>query len=208
MHKFISRRQIIEWIPFKNFTNIKYIAEGGFGIVFKAIWNDGYIFGFDNENNKWKRHPQITVCLKRLNNSKFITEEFLNEVKNQHNYGVSKICEGQRPKIIREITKLLLDLMNECLAAEPQKRPSTKDLVNKLKQYRQDLTDEDKLLYKQIKEIDNLSDNNKHKSGELNYKALAIYKSQKLLNPSNTENAEIERYIKQCLKLVLQRVYN
>ncbi|CAG8824569.1 19450_t:CDS:2, partial [Gigaspora margarita] len=62
-------------------------------------------------------------------------------------------------------------------------------LVNKLKQYRQDLTDEDKLLYKQIKEIDNLSDNNKHKSGELNYETQAIYKSQKLVTPSNTENA-------------------
>ncbi|CAG8717940.1 10996_t:CDS:2, partial [Cetraspora pellucida] len=103
---------------------------------------------------------------------------------------LKEIRNGRRPKIIREIPKLLLDLMNECLVAEPQKRPSTKDLVDKLKQYRQDLTDEDKFLYKQIKEIDNLSANNQHKSEELKYETdkKATTKSQKLSKLSNTVN--------------------
>ncbi|CAG8456778.1 14321_t:CDS:2 [Cetraspora pellucida] len=61
---------------------------------------------------------------------------------------------------------------------------------NKLKQYRQDLTNEDKLLYKQIKEIDNLSANNQHESGELKYEThkKATAKSQNLSKLLNTEN--------------------
>ena len=73
-------KDIIEWIPFSKFTNIKYLAKGGFGTVFKAVWIDGYITGFDNQKYVWKRKAQINVCLKGLDNSKDIKQEFLEEV--------------------------------------------------------------------------------------------------------------------------------
>ena len=59
------------------FTNIKYLAKGGFGIVFKAVWIDGDIIGFDYQKNVWKRRAQIDDCFKSLDNSK---DEFLEEV--------------------------------------------------------------------------------------------------------------------------------
>ncbi|RIB14065.1 kinase-like domain-containing protein [Gigaspora rosea] len=79
---------IIEWIPFNKLANIKYLAKGGFGTVFKAVWIDGYIININsNLENEWIRRPQINVCLKSLDNSKDISREFLEEVKNQHEYG-------------------------------------------------------------------------------------------------------------------------
>ncbi|RIB16683.1 kinase-like domain-containing protein, partial [Gigaspora rosea] len=41
---------------------------------------------------------------------------------------VIKICSGHRPKIKCEIPQLLLDLMNKCLDAEPQSRPTATEL--------------------------------------------------------------------------------
>ncbi|CAG8699703.1 14494_t:CDS:2, partial [Cetraspora pellucida] len=37
--------------------------------------------------NEWKRSPQIDVCLKSIDNSEYIKQEFLEEVKNQHEHG-------------------------------------------------------------------------------------------------------------------------
>ena len=61
------------------------MAEGGFGITYKAIWKDGFIYGYDFENNQFLRqindkkgHP---VALKCLHNSQDITVEFLREVR-------------------------------------------------------------------------------------------------------------------------------
>src|SRR5260363_243576 len=72
----LKLKDIIEWIPFSKFTNIKYLAKGGFGTVFKAVWIDGYIAGLDYQKNVWQR-VQIDVCLKGLDNSKDIKQEFL-----------------------------------------------------------------------------------------------------------------------------------
>ena len=61
------------------FYDIKYIAKGGFGKVYKANWIDGRILKWEDQN--WERdEPNKFVALKSLNNSKNITSEFLNEV--------------------------------------------------------------------------------------------------------------------------------
>ncbi|RIB10315.1 kinase-like domain-containing protein [Gigaspora rosea] len=272
--------EVIEWIPFYKFTNIKYLAKGGFGTVFKAIWTDGYIRKRDFLNSKWVRRPQRSVCLKSLNDSKEdIKKEFLNEVENQHKqrgesairiYGITRnrddgnymmvmqyaklgrlasihnanlahkdfhsgnivnetfygsyitdfglcrpvsqdssskgifgvlpyiapevlygekytiesdiysfgiimsevftgyppyhdiphdfslatqICLGHRPEMRCEIPQYLLDLMNKCLDAEPQNRPTAKVLKNMLEQFCIDLLDKKTELCKQIEEI-------------------------------------------------------
>ncbi|RIB00514.1 kinase-like domain-containing protein, partial [Gigaspora rosea] len=41
---------------------------------------------------------------------------------------VTQICLGRRPEIKCKVPKLLLDLMNKCLDAEPQNRPTAKKL--------------------------------------------------------------------------------
>ncbi|RGB32578.1 hypothetical protein C1646_706370, partial [Rhizophagus diaphanus] len=61
-----------EWIEYNRFKNVEYLAKGGFGTIYKAIWKDGYILVWDSENNQWKRkknwmgHVNFTVVLKYL----------------------------------------------------------------------------------------------------------------------------------------------
>ena len=52
----------IKWIPYSQITDLKEIAEGGFGIVYKAI-NNGKV-----------------VAIKKLSNSQNSSKYFLNEV--------------------------------------------------------------------------------------------------------------------------------
>jgi hypothetical protein len=79
--------EILEWIEYDRFENVKYLAKGGFGTIYKAIWKDGYIKEWDSENNQWKRskywdkdYENYPVVLKCLHNSQDITAEFLKEV--------------------------------------------------------------------------------------------------------------------------------
>jgi len=82
-----GKYEVIEWIEYDRFENIEYLAKGGFGTTFKAIWKDGPITYWDSENNQWKRektylnHPNYPVALKCLHNSQNITTEFLSEVR-------------------------------------------------------------------------------------------------------------------------------
>ena len=76
--------EVIEWVEYEGFENVEYLAKGGFGTTYKAIWKDGFIAYWDSENNQWSRdklnkegHP---VALKCLHNSQDITAEFLREV--------------------------------------------------------------------------------------------------------------------------------
>jgi hypothetical protein len=86
--KFIQNVQLsahsnngFEWIPYDRFYDIKFIAKGGFGDVYRANWIDGRIVGWDNNNNCWRRNGQnMFVALKSLNNSGNISLEFMNEV--------------------------------------------------------------------------------------------------------------------------------
>ncbi|RHZ64162.1 hypothetical protein Glove_326g75 [Diversispora epigaea] len=58
-----TQSEFINWIPYYQFEDVKYIAEGGFGVVNKAIWIK------DGEN-------RIKVALKNLHNYENITDDF------------------------------------------------------------------------------------------------------------------------------------
>ncbi|RGB35482.1 kinase-like domain-containing protein [Rhizophagus diaphanus] len=78
-------KDVLEWIPYDRFYNIKYIARGGFGKVYRANWIDGYIINW--KSGFWNRHNEnMFVALKSLDNSKNVTLEFMNEVA-FHNKG-------------------------------------------------------------------------------------------------------------------------
>ncbi len=72
------RNQVLEWIPYNRFKNVKYLDKGGFGAVYEVIWLDGPIQWFDDV--KWSRNNNRTMALKNLNKSSNLSEEFLNEV--------------------------------------------------------------------------------------------------------------------------------
>ncbi|RGB24519.1 hypothetical protein C1646_676323 [Rhizophagus diaphanus] len=74
--------QILEWIPYNKFGKLKYIAEGGFGKVYKASWKDGIITHWDTNYHQWGRCKENNsfVALKSMNNSQNVTFKFINEV--------------------------------------------------------------------------------------------------------------------------------
>ncbi|PKK67153.1 hypothetical protein RhiirC2_783889, partial [Rhizophagus irregularis] len=85
-HKDIIKKAL-EWIPYDKFYDVKYIAKGGFGKVYKANWIDGNISFWDNDYQNWKRIGQNKfVALKSLNNSKNVTLEFMNEIALHNKY--------------------------------------------------------------------------------------------------------------------------
>jgi hypothetical protein len=76
------RQEVLEWIPYKKFRNIEYLAEGGFGTVHEAKWFDGCILQWNISQNRWHRYGYQYVALKCLNNSQNLTTDFLQEVCN------------------------------------------------------------------------------------------------------------------------------
>ncbi|RIA95998.1 kinase-like domain-containing protein [Glomus cerebriforme] len=76
---------VLEWVPYNRFQDVKYIAKGGFGKVYRAKWKDGFIFMWNYKNNGWNRlQNNMFVALKSLNNSKNVSIEFINEVTSHH----------------------------------------------------------------------------------------------------------------------------
>ena len=75
-----TTHQLIEWIEYSNLEIIDFVAQGGFGKVYKAIWKDGHMEYWDSKNNQWNRSKNRPVALKCLHNSQDITAEFLREV--------------------------------------------------------------------------------------------------------------------------------
>ena len=76
----LEEARIMEFVPYDQFKDIEFIAEGGFSKVYKATWNNGRIKNWDNTNLNFQRSGHLTVALKKLNNSKNITSKELNEV--------------------------------------------------------------------------------------------------------------------------------
>jgi hypothetical protein len=74
-------KEVLEWILYDRFYDIKYIAEGKFNKMYRANWIDGYINEWDYKNQNLKREsPNMFVILKILNNSASITSKFINKV--------------------------------------------------------------------------------------------------------------------------------
>ena len=79
-----GRRQIIEWIEYTNLENVEFVAHGGFGSVYKAVWKDGPIWHSTRNNNKFElqRYRNKEVAVKKFRNATHVSSEFLNEVNN------------------------------------------------------------------------------------------------------------------------------
>ena len=76
----VHYKKCLEWIPFENFQDVTYIAKGGFGKVYSAVWPEGHIWYWNIECQKWYRSSAGKFALKSLDNSSNISSDFLNEV--------------------------------------------------------------------------------------------------------------------------------
>ncbi|CAG8473188.1 5097_t:CDS:2 [Funneliformis mosseae] len=73
----------LEFIHYDRFKDIEKIAEGGFGVVFKATWLDGIRIAKKQDDGIWikTRSEPCTVALKEINRSEHVDQEYLNEVQ-------------------------------------------------------------------------------------------------------------------------------
>ncbi|GBC37455.2 kinase-like domain-containing protein [Rhizophagus irregularis DAOM 181602=DAOM 197198] len=90
----------LEWIPFNRFDNIKPIGEGGFSIIYSAIWREGAP-KYDKEK---ARTGPIIVALKKLKNSDM--KAFINEIRihdecNYANFHITQLYDLHSGNILQ-----------------------------------------------------------------------------------------------------------
>ena len=69
----------MQWIPFENFNDVKFVAKGGHSSVFSAIWVNKKDQVWDGAKQTFVEKP-LMVALKSLKNSQNLSDEFLDEV--------------------------------------------------------------------------------------------------------------------------------
>ena len=73
---------IVEWIPYNNLKNIKYLTKGGFSEIYTADWIGGYYDEWDSKDRQLVRFGVQYVVLKRLENVENANKHWLEEVCN------------------------------------------------------------------------------------------------------------------------------
>ena len=71
---------IVEWIPYKDITDVTYKTKGGSSSIYIATWTKGYIESFDKKSQQFIRSKPFSVILKRISKSDQPNEKFLKEV--------------------------------------------------------------------------------------------------------------------------------
>jgi hypothetical protein len=73
-----NQNNIVEWIPYDQFNDIKELGKDKLTTTYSAIWKDGPL-QYNYDVCEYSRQQNIKVNLK-LYNSQHITNEFLNKV--------------------------------------------------------------------------------------------------------------------------------
>ncbi|UZO17711.1 uncharacterized protein OCT59_009052 [Rhizophagus irregularis] len=88
----------LEWIDFDKFDLVKNINKrGAFSSIYSAIWLEGPRWNLDEEAEVWTRNGPIKVILKRLDNSQYMSQEFVNQLYRYHKClqnGALAVCFG------------------------------------------------------------------------------------------------------------------
>ncbi|CAB4442383.1 unnamed protein product [Rhizophagus irregularis] len=72
---------IIEWIPYNNLQNIKYLTRGGFSNIYTANWIDGRYAEWDSKEQQLIRLGTRVVILKELENIENASQSWFEEAK-------------------------------------------------------------------------------------------------------------------------------
>ncbi|CAB4424271.1 unnamed protein product [Rhizophagus irregularis] len=73
--------KIIEWIPYDNLKDIKYLTKGGFSEIYTATWIDGRCDEWDSKEQRLIRFGSMKVVLKSLENVESANQSWLEEAK-------------------------------------------------------------------------------------------------------------------------------
>jgi hypothetical protein len=71
---------IVEWIPYNNFENIKYLTKGGFSEIYTAIWTYGYYYEWDSKKQLLIRFGRQQIVLKNLGDIESASQSWFEEV--------------------------------------------------------------------------------------------------------------------------------
>ena len=82
--------KVIEWIPYNNLQNIKYLTKGRFSEIYTAVWIDGGYEEWNSEEQQLKRFRGQKVILKKLENVESVNQNWFEEVCNVCNINVFK----------------------------------------------------------------------------------------------------------------------
>ena len=74
--------KIIEWIPYQNLQNVKYLTKGGCSEIYLARWIDGHYKEWDSKKKVLKRLGTCKVILKKLENVESANRNWFDEVCN------------------------------------------------------------------------------------------------------------------------------
>ncbi|UZO23626.1 uncharacterized protein OCT59_015958 [Rhizophagus irregularis] len=105
---FVRKEGKLEFVPYEQFKNIEFIAEGGFSKIYKATWVDGPI-NWDNierKSDNISRKPNYTVVLKKINDSKNITSKELNELKIYYDFYTNWNSQHNNYQVKRRSNKI------------------------------------------------------------------------------------------------------
>ncbi|GBC32509.1 kinase-like domain-containing protein [Rhizophagus irregularis DAOM 181602=DAOM 197198] len=91
-----DKYELIEWIEYSNFKDVEFVANGGFGSVYKAIWQDGPIEEpfWNIKKSEWNRNSFKEVAIKKFRNATSVSLEFLKEVRSNLMLNYSTHCNG------------------------------------------------------------------------------------------------------------------
>ncbi|POG74114.1 kinase-like domain-containing protein [Rhizophagus irregularis DAOM 181602=DAOM 197198] len=74
-------QMIIEWIPYNNLQNIKYLTKGGFSEIYTTVWIDGGYTEWDSKEQKLIRFGRQKVILKGLENVENANQRWFEEAE-------------------------------------------------------------------------------------------------------------------------------
>ena len=81
--KTLDPEKVVEWIPYINLQNIKYLTEGGCSKIYTASWTNGGYEEWDSKKQQLKRFGEHEAILKRLENVENANQSWLEEVCDQ-----------------------------------------------------------------------------------------------------------------------------
>ncbi|EXX56127.1 polo kinase CDC5 [Rhizophagus irregularis DAOM 197198w] len=78
---------IVEWIPYNNLENIRYLTKGGFSEIYTAYLIDGSYEEWDSKKQQLKRFGRLKVILKGLENVESANKSWFEEAKSHLTIG-------------------------------------------------------------------------------------------------------------------------
>ncbi|GBC02286.1 hypothetical protein RclHR1_04540010 [Rhizophagus clarus] len=77
----LSPRRIVEWIPYDNLRNVKYLTEGGCSEIYTADWICGEYYEWNSKERELVRYGTEIVILKKLKNVESANRTWFDEAK-------------------------------------------------------------------------------------------------------------------------------